>query len=177
MTLPLPEAPRTPAQDCLGSGASEILLKSQAERRGVRVSLPLHHPQAVSIVPLVQRKMCLWILTHCPLVSDRCDSRQNKTHTFSKGEQKPFSAYHKHPALIQLVCTAVSTPCHTCRGLAGHPRCVNVGNDYGKRRIYNPIRSKTTAIPLPTRVGERCARANRPSACGPKRSRAYTSTA
>ncbi len=37
------------------------------------------------------------------------------------------------------------------RGLAGHPRCVNVGNDYGKMRLYTPIRSKTTALP-------RCAR-------------------
>ncbi len=80
-------------------------------------------------------------------VSDRCDSGQNKTHTFSKREQKSFSANHKHPALMQPVCTAVSTPCHTGRGLAGHPRCVNVGNDYGKTRLYTPIRSKTTALP------------------------------
>ncbi len=46
---------------------------------------------------------------------------QNKTHTFSKREQKSFSAYHKRPALMQPVCTAVSTCCHTGRGLAGHP--------------------------------------------------------
>ncbi len=32
-TLPLPEAPRTPAQDRLGYSASEVLLISQAERR------------------------------------------------------------------------------------------------------------------------------------------------
>ncbi len=48
---------------------------------------------------------------------------------------------------MQPVCTDVSTPCHTGRGLAGHPLCVNVGNDYGKTRLYTPIRSKTTALP------------------------------
>ncbi len=37
------------------------------------------------------------------------------------------------------------------RGLAGHPQCINVGNDYGKTRLYNPIRLKTTTLP-------RCAR-------------------
>ncbi len=77
----------------------------------------------------------------------RCDSGQNKTHTFSKREQKYFSAYHKHLALMQPVCTTVSTPCHPGWGLAGHPRCVSVGNDYGKTRLYSSIRSKTTALP------------------------------
>ncbi len=48
---------------------------------------------------------------------------------------------------MQPVCTAVSTPCHGGRGLAGHPRCVNMGNDYGKTRLYTPICSKTTALP------------------------------
>ncbi len=43
MTLPLPKVPRTPAQDRLGSGPSEILLNSQAERGGARVLLPLDH--------------------------------------------------------------------------------------------------------------------------------------
>ncbi len=43
------------------------------------------------------------------------------------------------------------------RGLAGHPRCVRVGNDYGKTRLYSPIRSKTTALP-------RCARHHAASA-------------
>ncbi len=42
--LPLPEAPRTLAQDQLGSGASEVLLISQAERGGARISLPPGHP-------------------------------------------------------------------------------------------------------------------------------------
>ncbi len=37
------------------------------------------------------------------------------------------------------------------RGLAGHPQCINVGNDYSKTRLYNPIRLKTTTLP-------RCAR-------------------
>ncbi len=48
---------------------------------------------------------------------------------------------------MQPVCTAVSTPCHAGRGLAGHPRCVSVGNEYGKMRLFTPIRSKTTAFP------------------------------
>ncbi len=60
---------------------------------------------------------------------------------------KIFSAYHKCPALMQPVCTAVSTPCHAGRGLTGHPRCVSVDNDYDKARLYTPIRSKTTVLP------------------------------
>ncbi len=47
---------------------------------------------------------------------------------------------------MQPVCTAVLTPCHAGRGLAGHPRCVNVDNDYGKTRLYIHIFSKTTAL-------------------------------
>ncbi len=78
-------------------------------------------------------------------MSDRCD--KNKTHTFSKRDQKSFSAYHKRPALMQPVFTAVSTSCHMGRGLAGHPRCVRVGNGYDKMRLYSPIRLKTTALP------------------------------
>ncbi len=35
---------------------------------------------------------------------------------------------------MQPVCTA--PPCHAGRGLAGHPRCVNVGNYYCKTRLY-----------------------------------------
>ncbi len=42
---------------------------------------------------------------------------------------------------------AISTPCHAGRGLVGHPWCVSMGNDYGKTRLYSPIRSKTTALP------------------------------
>ncbi len=52
---------------------------------------------------------------------------------------------------MQPVCTAISTPCHTGWGLAGHPRCVSVGNEHGKTRLFTPIRSKTTTLP-------RCAR-------------------
>ncbi len=40
-------------------------------------------------------------------VSDLFDSGQNITHTFSKREQKYFSAYHKRPALMQPVFTTV----------------------------------------------------------------------
>ncbi len=89
----------------------------------------------------MQKKMCFWFLT-----ADKI-----KRIHFQKREQKYFSAYHKRPALMQPVCTTVSTPCHTGQGLAGHPRCVSVGNDYGKMRLYSPIRSKTTAL-------TRCAR-------------------
>ncbi len=77
----------------------------------------------------------------------RCNSGQNKNIHFQKREQKYFSAYHKHRAHMQPVCTTVSTPCHAGRGLAGHPRCVSVGNNYGKTRLYSSIRSKTTALP------------------------------
>ncbi len=83
--------------------------------------------------------------------SIRCYSRQNKTHAFSKREQISSSAYHKRPALRQPVFRAVSTSCHAVRALAGYPRCVRVGNDYDKMRLYTPIRLKTTALP-------RCAR-------------------
>ncbi len=48
----------------------------------------------------------------------------------------------------QPVFKAVSTPCQASRGLAGHPRCVRVGNGYGKMRLYSPIRSKTNTFPL-----------------------------
>ncbi len=84
-------------------------------------------------------------------VSDHFDSRQNKTHTFPKREQKYFSNHHNRPALMQQVCTAISNPCHVGQGLAGHPWCVNVANDNGKTKLYTPIRWKTTALP-------RCAR-------------------
>ncbi len=80
-------------------------------------------------------------------MSDRCDSGQNKTQTFSKREQASFSASHKRLALMQPVCTAVSTPCHVGRGLAGHPWCDSVGNEHGKTRLFTPICSKTTALP------------------------------
>ncbi len=52
------------------------------------------------------------------------------------------SAQPFHP-----LATAASSPCHTGQGLAGHPRRVNVSNDYGKTRLFTPIRSKTTALP------------------------------
>ncbi len=70
---------------------------------------------------------------------------------------------------MQPVCTAVSTSCHASRGLACHPRCVNVGNDYGKTRLYTPICSKTTVLP-------RCARhhsAQRERSSPPRRGDEY----
>ncbi len=154
-TLPFPKAPRTYFQDRLGFGASEILLNSQAERGGARVSLSLDHPArslyCVSCRPTYDAKRkCVHGSSrahYSAQVSERCESGQNKTHTFSKREQEYFSAYHKRPALMQPVCTAVSIPCHTGQGLAGHPQCVNVSNDYGKTKLYTLIRSKTTALP------------------------------
>ncbi len=132
----------------------KIALDSQAERGGARVSLLLDHP--ASSLYCASRRLVLgaeesvFMDPHGPTIAPSCptgryfDSGQNKTHTFSKREQKSFSAYHKRPALMQPVCTAVSTSCHASRGLACHPRCVNMGNDYGKTRLYTPICSKTT---------------------------------
>ncbi len=54
------------------------------------------------------------------LVSDRCDSGQNKTHTFSKREQKSFSAYHKRSALMQSICTfCLSTRAEAWQAIPG----------------------------------------------------------
>ncbi len=79
--------------------------------------------------------------------SDRCDSGRNKRHTFSKREKISSSAYHKHSAFMQPFFRAYSTSCHTGRGLAGHPRCVRMGNGYDKTRLFTPIRSETTTFP------------------------------
>ncbi len=70
-------------------------------------------------------------------VSDRCDSGQNKTQTFSKREHASFSASHKHPALMQPVCTAVSTPCHAGRGLAGREQHQVEGHMLSSRNYGN----------------------------------------
>ncbi len=93
----------------------------------------------------------VFLVPRRPTLEPECPTSviaDKKTHTFSKREQKSFSAYHKCPALIQPVFTAVSTSCQVGRGLAGHPRFVRGGNGYGKTRLYAPIRSKTTALPL-----------------------------
>ncbi len=62
--------PRTPAQVHPGTGTSEVLLISQAERGGDWDSLPLDHPasslQCASCYPArrwVQRKVCYWFPT------------------------------------------------------------------------------------------------------------------
>ncbi len=83
---------------------------------------------------------------HGPTIVSRCPTAVIADKIKHIHFQKAF--YHKHPALMQPVCTTVSTPCHTGQGLAGHPRCVNMGNNYGKTRLYTPIHSKTTALPL-----------------------------
>ncbi len=105
---------------------------------------------------------------HWPATVPRCPTTliaDKIKQTFSKREQAFFSASHKHPALMQPVCTAVSNPCHAGRGLAGHPRCVSVGNEHGKTRLFTPIRSKTTVLP-------HCCRplsAQRQRSCPPRR--------
>ncbi len=66
---------------------------------------------------------------------------------------------------MQPVCTANSSPCHVGQDLAGHPRCVSVGNEHGKTRLFTPIRLKTTVLP-------RCAHhlsAQRRRLCPPRR--------
>ncbi len=58
------------------------------------------------------------------------------------------SKFHLLPTIsVQPVFRSVSTSCHAVRALAGYPRCVRVGNDYDKMRLYTPIRLKTTALP------------------------------
>ncbi len=56
----------------------------------------------------------VFMYPHGPTIVPRCLSAviaDKIKHKFSKREQKSFSAYHKRPALMQPVCTAVSTPC------------------------------------------------------------------
>ncbi len=112
-------------------------------------------PHAASNVPLVTplsagcRGKCVFGSPRAhssARASDRCDSKQNKTHTISKREQISSSAYHKRHALMQPVFRAYSTSRHTGRGLAGHPRCVRVGKGYDSTRLFTPIRSKTTTL-------------------------------
>ncbi len=80
-------------------------------------------------------------------VSDRFDSGQIKTHTFQKERKNNFL-----PTIIILPLYSQSAQpfqplCCVGLELADLPRCVNVGNDYGKSRLYTPFRSKTTALP------------------------------
>ncbi len=148
-TPPLPEAPRT-----------RPILNSQAERGGARVSLPLDH-QAASIVSLAaplfagRRGKC----DHGSLrahysaqVSDRCDSGHNKIHNFQK-ESKNLFLFTISVLPVGSQSAQPFQPLATWAEAwqAGHPRYVNVGNDYGKTRLYTPIRSKTTALPRCTR--------------------------
>ncbi len=93
------QVPRTPAQDRLGSSTSENLQNSQAERGGARVSLPLDHPQALSIVSLAaplsagrrgKRVHGSSRAHYSTQVSDRCDSGQNKTQIFQKESKNIF---------------------------------------------------------------------------------------
>ncbi len=80
------------------------------------------------------------IAPRCPTAVIADKIKQN----ISKREQKSCSAYHKHPALMQPVCTAVSTICHAGRGLAGHPQFVKVG--YTLKFARRPPQIFTAAI-------------------------------
>ncbi len=55
--------------------------------------------------------------------------------------------------LMLSVCHAWGNSTLTLCSAGLNPRCVTMGNDSGKTRLYSPIRSKTTALP-------RCARHN-----------------
>ncbi len=92
----------------------------------------------------------VFLVPHGPTIAPRCPTAviadKIKHIYFQKESKSLISAYHKHPALMQPVFTTVSTSCHTGRGLAGHPRCVSVGNDYGKTRLFSPIHWKTTML-------------------------------
>ncbi len=151
-TLPLPEAPWTPAPWIrrLRSPPDQ----SARKRRGSSLTTT-RSPRKQSLVCLLVTPLRAGCRGKCVIgsprahfsarASNRCDCGQNKTHTFSKREQISSSAYHKL-ALRQPVFKAVSTSWHVGRGLAGHPQCVRVGNGYNKTRLYTPIRSKTTAL-------------------------------
>ncbi len=60
-----------PAQECLGSGTSEILLNSQAERREARVSLLLDHP-ASSLYCVSCAEESVFMDPHGPTIAPRC---------------------------------------------------------------------------------------------------------
>ncbi len=54
------------------------------------------------------------LVPHGPNIASRCPTAviaDKIKYTFSKSEQKSFSACHKRPALMQPVFTTVSTPC------------------------------------------------------------------
>ncbi len=67
-----------PAQECLGSGTSEILLNSQAERREARVSLLLDHPAKQPLLCLLLPRLVLcaeesvFMDPHGPTIAPRC---------------------------------------------------------------------------------------------------------
>ncbi len=76
-------------------------------------------------------------------VSHRCDSGQNKTHTFSKREQK----YFRPTIRVLLLCSQSAQPFQPLATQAEAWQAISVGNNYGKSRLYTPIHLKTTALP------------------------------
>ncbi len=82
-------------------------------------------------------------------VSNRCDSRQNKTHTFSKREQKSFFL----PTISVLpLCSQYAQPFKPLATRAGEawqaiPGVSTWVMTTVKTRLYTTIRSKTTTLP------------------------------
>ncbi len=117
----------------LGSGTSEIFMNSQAERGGAQVLLPLDHPaSSLSLFPSrlpLGAEESEFMDPHGPTIVPRCPTAviadKIKHIHFQKESKNIFlPTWQAIPA----------------RGY------VNVGNDYGKTRLYTAIRSKTTAL-------------------------------
>ncbi len=154
--LPLPEAPWNPAQDHL-SGASEVLLISQAERKRRGPSLTTTGPhRKKSLMCVLSPRSALGAKESALLVPHRPTLAPGHPTAVIADKIKHiyFQKESKYPPLpnisilhlMQLVFRAISTPCHAGQGLVGHLRCVRVGNGYDKMRLHTPICSKTTAF-------------------------------
>ncbi len=88
-----------------------------------------------------------WVLLHIAHTANRCYSEKNKTQTYPKREHFSSPPYHKPQGNARRPAAQnYSTPRHTGRGLAGHPRSVKLGSGDNKTRLYTSIRSKTPAI-------------------------------
>ncbi len=81
-----------------------------------------------------REKWCFWFLTAVKI-----------KHTFFKKESKNlFLPTISILPLCSQSAQSFQLLAMRARGLAGHPRCVNMGNDYGKTRLHSQIHSKTT---------------------------------
>ncbi len=81
-------------------------------------------------------------------LSDHCDSGQNKTHIFSKSDQKSFLS----TISVLPLCNQSAQPFPTLATRAEAWQVIPVVSTWvmatHKTRLYTPIRSKTTTIPL-----------------------------